>query len=52
MVELKGRLARVESEHRELKQLILDLRADISSLITQQPTVRSSVSMTNYVVNP
>ncbi|CAF5215971.1 unnamed protein product, partial [Rotaria magnacalcarata] len=42
MAEVKGRLARVEYEHRELKQLILDLRSDLTNLIVQQPTYKST----------
>ena len=52
VAELKGRLARVEYEHRELKQLILDLRTDLSALFTQQPKYKSAVHIPNFVVKP
>ncbi|CAF3814833.1 unnamed protein product [Rotaria magnacalcarata] len=50
MAEVKGRLARVEYEHRELKQLILDLRSDLTNLIVQQPTYKSTVNIPNFIV--
>jgi hypothetical protein len=43
IAQLKGRLARVEYEHRELKQLVFNLRTDLTGLITQQPTFKSTV---------
>lgn len=52
IAELKGRLARVEYEHRELKQLVFNLRSDLTDLITQQPTYRSIVNIPNFVVKP
>ncbi|CAF0996842.1 unnamed protein product [Rotaria sp. Silwood1] len=52
MAELKGRLARVEYEHRELKQLIIDLRTDLSSIFTQQPKYKSTVNIPNFIVRP
>ncbi|CAF4798999.1 unnamed protein product [Rotaria socialis] len=50
MAEVKGRLARVEYEHRELKQLMLDLRSDLTNLIVQQPTYKSTVNIPNFIV--
>ena len=50
--ELKGRLARIEYEHRELKQLVFNLRSDLMSLISQQPSFRSIVNIPNFVVKP
>ncbi|CAM4782482.1 unnamed protein product [Rotaria magnacalcarata] len=50
MAEVKGRLARVEYEHRELKQLILDLRSDLTNLIVKQPTYKSTVNIPNFIV--
>ncbi|CAF1274012.1 unnamed protein product [Rotaria sordida] len=52
MAELKGRLARVEYEHRELKQLIIDLRTDLSDIFIQQPKYRSTVNIPNFVAKP
>lgn len=52
IAELKGRLARVEYEHRELKKLVFNLRSDLTTLITQQPTYRSIVNIPNFVVKP
>jgi hypothetical protein len=50
--QLKGRLARIEYEHQELKKLVLDLHTDLSALITQQPTFKSTVNIPNFIVNP
>ena len=52
IAELRGRLARVEYEHRELKKLILNLRTDLSNLITQQPKYKSTVNIPHFVVQP
>lgn len=52
IAELKGRLARIEYEHRELKNLVFNLRSDLTELITQQPTYRSIVNIPNFVVKP
>lgn len=52
IAELKGRLARIEYEHRELKKLVFNLRSDLTTLITQQPTYRSIVNIPNFVVQP
>jgi hypothetical protein len=52
IAKLKGRLARVEYEHQELKQLVFNLRSDLTALITQQPTYRSIVNIPNFVVKP
>ncbi len=52
VAQLKGRLARVEYEHREIKQLILDMRTDLSALITQQPTFRNTVHIRDFPVKP
>jgi hypothetical protein len=52
IAELKGRLARIEYEHQELKQLVLNLRSDLLALLTQQPTYKSMVNIPNFVVNP
>lgn len=52
MAQLKGRLARVEYEHREIKQLILDMRNDLAALITQQPTFRNAVHMRDFPIKP
>ncbi|CAF4276335.1 unnamed protein product [Rotaria sp. Silwood2] len=52
MAEVKGRLARVEYEHRELKQLIIDLRSDLSTIFTEQPKYKSTINIPNFVVRP
>ena len=53
MAQLKGRLARVEYEHREIKQLILDMRNDLAALITQQnPTYRNTVHIRDFPIKP
>lgn len=52
MANVKGRLARVEYEHRELKQLIMDLRTDLTNLITQQPKYRCIVNVPKFTVRP
>ncbi|UJR14796.1 hypothetical protein I4U23_001784 [Adineta vaga] len=52
MAQLKGRLARVEYEHREIKQLILDMRNDLATLITQQPTYRNTVHIRDFPIKP
>ncbi len=52
IAKLKGRLARVEYEHQELKQLVFNLRSDLTDLIAQQPTYRSIVNIPNFVVKP
>lgn len=50
--QLKDRLARVEYEHRELKQLVFDLRSDLSSIAVPQPTYRNSIRIPNFLVKP
>ena len=53
MAQLKGRLARGEYEHREIKQLILDMRNDLAALITQQhPTYRNTVHIRDFPIKP
>ncbi|CAF1433579.1 unnamed protein product [Adineta steineri] len=52
MAQLKGRLTRVEYEHREIKQLILDMRTDLAALIIQQPTYKNAVHIRDFPVKP
>lgn len=46
--QLRRRLVQVEYEHQQLKELIWDLRTDLSALIVTKPKYRNTVSIPNF----
>ena len=47
--QLKDRLARMECEHQELKQLVLNLRSDLSGLSRRKRTYRTAVHIPDFL---
>lgn len=48
--QLKDRLNRMENEHRELKQLVTDLRHDLSMMSSRKRVYRTAVNIPNFLV--